>query len=94
MGVISNIRGLIGLTGATGPTGPQGVVAFFAVTFANNLFTVAKANSAITINTSTGVVTFLVAGWYLVDWKSPATLQAANSTMTLSKAAHQIAGPM
>lgn len=82
MGIVANIRG------------PMGLAAMLVVTFASGKFTVTQANPAISFNTTTGVATFLTAGWYLLDWKAPATNQAANSTLMLSKANHQIAGPL
>ncbi len=90
MGVIANIRGALGLTG---PTGLNGVVGLFVVVW-SGAFAVAKTSTAITFVSATGTATFVVAGYYLTDWKNPAVFQAAGSTVVLSHANHQIAGPL
>lgn len=79
MGLIAQLRGLIGATGAQGPVG---VVGLFAATNGNP-WVVNKSNPAISFSTSTGVATFLVAGWYAVNVGGKPALQAANSTLKL-----------
>ena len=89
MGIIAHLRGLMGLQGPAGT-----LSSLLALTFTGGVWVVGATNSSLSFNSATSTVTFLVAGYYILDWKNPATFKAANSTLVLGHGTHQIFGPL